>query len=208
MRLSLSSHTELEGDLSLPQEGFGLVLFAHGSGSSRLSPRNRFVASVLQQAGFGTLLIDLLTEDEDLIEGARFNLDLLSQRLLEIVLWIRKQPYGKDLPIGLFGASTGAASALRVAVQPHSKISAVVSRGGRVDLAPEVFSLVRVPTLLIVGEKDHEVLLLNEETYQALHCPKSLQVVPHATHLFEEPGTLEQVAQLAKDWFLQYLRTV
>ena len=195
----------LEGILSLPKTAKGIVLFAHGSGSSRLSPRNTFVASVLQKEDIATLLIDLLTEEEDEVYETRFDINLLTRRLIEIVKWLQKHPETKDLSIGLFGASTGAAAALKVAAVLGSAIKAVVSRGGRPDLANEILDRVKSPTLLIVGGNDFGVLELNESAYSLLRCEKKLEIVEGATHLFEEKGALEKVAELAVDWFKEYL---
>jgi putative phosphoribosyl transferase len=196
---------KLEGSLALPREAQGLVVFAHGSGSSRFSPRNNFVARVLREADIGTLLMDLLKEDEDAVYQTRFNIDLLTERLLLATKWLQKQPRTKDLVNGYFGASTGAAAALKAAVAEGSKIGAVVSRGGRPDLAEEALSRVQSPTLLIVGGNDDIVIKLNREAYTRLKGKKQLVIVPGATHLFEEPGTLEEVARLATNWFKQYL---
>jgi putative phosphoribosyl transferase len=197
---------KLEGSLALPREAQGLVVFAHGSGSSRFSPRNNFVARVLREADIGTLLMDLLTEDEDAVYQTRFNIDLLTERLLLATKWLQKQPRTKDLVNGYFGASTGAAAALKAAVAEGSKIGAVVSRGGRPDLAEEALAYVQSPTLFIVGGNDHVVIELNREAYAKLKGKKQLVIVPGATHLFEEPGALEEVARLATEWFKQYLR--
>jgi len=196
---------KLEGSLALPIQTQGLVVFAHGSGSSRFSPRNNFVARVLREANFGTLLIDLLTEEEDAIYQTRFNIDLLTERLLLATRWLQEQTRTKDLVIGYFGASTGAAAALKAAAAKGSKIGAVVSRGGRPDLAKDVLMLVQSPTLLIVGGNDDIVIELNREAYARLKGKKQLVIIPGATHLFEEPGTLEEVARLATNWFKQYL---
>jgi len=198
--------TYLEGSLALPrQQVQGLVVFAHGSGSSRFSPRNNFVAHILQKAGIGTLLMDLLTEEEDAVYQSRFNIDLLTERLLLATKWLQEQPRTKGLVIGYFGASTGAAAALKAAAAGDSKIGAVVSRGGRPDLAEEALTHVQSPTLLIVGGNDHVVIELNREAYARLKGKKKLVIVPGATHLFEEPGTLEEVARLATEWFKQHL---
>ena len=197
---------KLEGSLSLPRQTQRLVVFAHGSGSSRFSPRNNFVARVLREAGIGTLLMDLLTENEDAVYQTRFNIDLLTERLILTTQWLREQPRTKDLVIGYFGASTGAAAALKAAAVEGSKIGAVVSRGGRPDLAKEALVHVQSPTLLIVGGNDDIVIELNRDAYARLNGKKQLVIVPGATHLFEEPGTLEEVARLATDWFKQYLR--
>lgn len=197
---------KLEGSLALPGQAQGLVVFAHGSGSSRFSPRNNFVAQMLREAGIGTLLMDLLTEEEDAVYRTRFNIDLLTERLLLATKWLQEQPRTKGLVIGYFGASTGAAAALKAAAAVGSKIGAVVSRGGRPDLAEEALARVQSPTLLIVGGHDDIVIELNREAYARLRGKKQLVIVPGATHLFEEPGTLEEVARLATDWFKQYLR--
>lgn len=197
--------TKLEGSLALPIQARGLAVFAHGSGSSRFSPRNNFVARILREAGIGTLLMDLLTEEEDAVYQTRFNIDLLTERLLQATRWSQEQQRTKDLVIGYFGASTGAAAALKAAATEGSKIGAVVSRGGRPDLAKEALVLVQSPTLLIVGGNDDIVIELNREAYARLKGKKQLVIVPGATHLFEEPGTLEEVARLATDWFKQYL---
>lgn len=191
----------LEGMLKVPEEASGIVLFAHGSGSSRFSPRNNFVADILNKEKFGTLLIDLLSQEEDKIYQTRFDIELLTQRLMSVVKWLKEQPETKNLPIGLFGASTGAASALQVAAKMGNEIHAVVSRGGRPDLAMPVLDSVLSPTLLIVGGNDYGVIELNQKVYDRLSCIKEFVIVPHATHLFEEPGCLEQVAHLAKNWF-------
>jgi putative phosphoribosyl transferase len=197
---------KLEGSLALPREAQGLVIFAHGSGSSRFSPRNNFVARVLREAGIGTLLMDLLTEEEDTVYQTRFNIDLLTERLLLATKWLQEQPRTKDLVHGYFGASTGAAAALQAAAAEGSKIGAVVSRGGRPDLAEEALAHVHSPTLFIVGGNDDVVIELNREAYTKLKGKKQLVIVPGATHLFEEPGALEEVARLATEWFKQYLR--
>ncbi|MCL4415717.1 MAG: dienelactone hydrolase family protein [Actinobacteria bacterium] len=177
----------LEGILTIPKNSKSIVIFAHGSGSSRLSPRNNFVAQKLQKAGIGTLLIDLLTEDEDKIYETRFDITLLTYRLIDIIQWLQKQPKTKNLSIGLFGASTGAAAALEVAAKLGSKIKAVVSRGGRPDLAMAILDKVTSPTLLIVGGNDFGVIELNESAYKKLRCEKKLEIINGATHLFEEP---------------------
>ena len=195
----------LEGELSLPKYARGIVIFAHGSGSSRTSPRNIFVANVLQKEGIGTLLIDLLTEKEDEVYETRFDIDLLVSRLVAITDWLDKNPDTKNLSVGLFGASTGAASALKVAFKLGKKIKAVVSRGGRPDLANEVLGNVQSPTLLIVGGNDYGVIELNEGAFRKLRCEKKLEIIEGATHLFEEKGALEKVAELAADWFKKYL---
>lgn len=193
----------LEGMLVVPAKAEGMVLFAHGSGSSRHSPRNNFVAKVLREAGIGTLLIDLLTEREDAVYKTRFDINLLTDRLTAATKWLREQPQTKKLKIGYFGASTGAAAALEsAALDP--KIAAVVSRGGRPDMAGPVLGRVKAPTLLIVGGNDDVVIELNRQAYALLRGKKELVIVPGATHLFEEPGTLEEVARLAAVWFKRY----
>ena len=202
-----ADHISLEGMLELPENPQGIVLFAHGSGSSRLSPRNNFVARILREAGHGTLLIDLLTPDEDVNYENRFDISLLTRRLLAATHWLRHDPRTKALPIGYFGASTGAAAALDAEAAIGGQISAIVSRGGRPDLAgPEPLMQVRCPTMLIVGGLDNEVIELNQQSYALISCEKELVIIPGATHLFEEPGTLEQVAKHAARWFSRYLK--
>lgn len=199
-------HVLIEGMLELPARPSGLVLFAHGSGSSRHSPRNNFVARVLREEGLGTLLMDLLTPVEDLDYQARFDIELLTRRLLLASQWVKDQAETARLPIGYFGASTGAAAALRAAAAMGDRVQAVVSRGGRPDLAGHADLVkVRAPTLLLVGGLDTDVLELNQAAYALLSCTKKLSVVPGATHLFEESGTLEQVASQAADWFSHHL---
>jgi dienelactone hydrolase len=195
----------LEGMLVIPVRAPGVVLFAHGSGSSRHSPRNTFVAEVLQRAGLGTLLIDLLSKEEDVSYETRFDIQLLADRLTAATRWLRAQPPTRDLGIGYFGASTGAAAALQAAAELGSVIKAVVSRGGRPDLAWEALERVRTPTLLIVGGDDTVVIELNQRAYARLQAEKQLVIIPGATHLFEEPGTLPEVARLAAAWFSRYL---
>jgi len=195
----------LEGALVIPADARGLVVFAHGSGSSRLSPRNQLVAEALQQAGIGTLLFDLLTADEAADRENVFDIDFLAHRLSDATRWLRNSAESKGYPLGYFGASTGAAAALVAASHDHS-ICAVVSRGGRPDLAMRHLAEVRSPTLLIVGGADYGVIELNEKAYRALPCAKSLKIVPGATHLFEEAGALEQVVELAADWFKLYFK--
>lgn len=200
------SHIALEGELVLPERTTSLVLFAHGSGSSRFSPRNNYVASILQQAGIGTLLFDLLTHEEDRDYEMRFDIDLLTRRLLATTEWARNNPETHTFSIGYFGASTGAAAALQAAAEMGDEISAVVSRGGRPDLAgASALSKVQSPTQLIVGGHDDLVIMLNRDAYALLECEKELVIVPGATHLFEEPGTLEQAAQAASRWFSEHL---
>jgi putative phosphoribosyl transferase len=196
---------ELPGDLVVPEDAIGIVLFAHGSGSSRHSPRNRFVANVLEEAGLGTLLFDLLTPAEERDRENVFDIAMLGARLSDAVSWISRSAATSSLPIGVFGASTGAAAAVTAAAAPGSPVRAVVSRGGRPDLAADALPAVRAPTLLIVGERDEPVLTWNLEAAARMTCQHEVQIVPGATHLFEEPGTLEQAADLARDWFLTYL---
>lgn len=196
----------IEGLLALPAAPVGLVLFAHGSGSSRHSPRNNFVAEVLHASGVGSLLLDLLTPGEDQDYSTRFDIPLLTQRLGAATRWLGRQPITRSLPLGYFGASTGAAAALMAAATQGPAIRAVVSRGGRPDLASvQALSQVACPVLLLVGGRDEEVLALNRQAASHLRCPHRLSVVPGATHLFEEPGTLEAVARQAADWFVNYL---
>jgi pimeloyl-ACP methyl ester carboxylesterase len=192
----------LPGDLAIPDEASAMIVFAHGSGSSRLSPRNIQVARRLQLEGLGTLLFDLLTEDESIDRRQVFDIPLLAGRLTEAVRWVRGRV--PDLPVGLFGASTGAAAALFAAAE-LSEVGAIVSRGGRPDLAGEVLERVTAPTLLIVGEVDREVLALNREAQARMGGETRLEIVPGATHLFEEPGALERVAELAAGWFRSHL---
>lgn len=195
----------LSGTLILPPAARGVVVFAHGSGSSRHSPRNVFVAEVLQRNDIGTLLFDLLTVSEDSDYDNRFNITLLTARLLAATLWLRAHERARLLKVGYFGASTGAAAALRAAAAPGADIAAVVSRGGRPDLAgDDALDRVQAPTLLLVGDRDDVVLGLNEQTLARMRCEKKLSVIPGATHLFEEPGTLEEVARQAAEWFRQY----
>ncbi len=201
----LPDKTEIHAILSIPNVPKGVIIFAHGSGSSRLSPRNNFVANVLNKAGFATLLADLLTEEEDNNYDNRFDIDLLSRRLIAITDWARKNTDLKDHPIGYFGASTGAAVALDAAAADGYDIKAVVSRGGRPDLSKSL-PLITIPTLLIVGGYDDVVIDLNQKAYDQLKCEKEIKIVEGATHLFEEKGTLEQVAELAKEWFVRYLK--
>jgi dienelactone hydrolase len=200
----------LEGELTIPPNTEGVVLFAHGSGSSRHSARNRFVARAIQDAGTATLLFDLLTrteEEEDSLDGhLRFDIELLVRRLTAATEWVLSEPATAHFRIGYFGASTGGAAALGAAADMASRVGAVVSRGGRPDLAGPALLRVQAPTLLIVGERDDLVVELNQEALAQLRCPKKLVVVPHATHLFEERGALDRVAELAADWFRQHLK--
>lgn len=191
----------MAGDLIVPDAAQGVVVFVHGSGSSRLSPRNRYVARVLNQAGLGTLLFDLLTPEEEADRANVFDIGLLADRLLRRTGWVREQEEAAGLPIGYFGASTGAAAALWAAAEPANTIAAIVSRGGRPDLAGDRLAAVRAPTLLIVGGRDPVVVELNEEAQRRLRAESRMIVVPGATHLFEEPGALEAVAEYARDWF-------
>jgi dienelactone hydrolase len=207
MTLPLEEAT-LAGDLTMPEDAGAVVLFAHGSGSSRRSPRNRQVALVLNDAGFGTLLLDLLSEEEEPVdlrtEGLRFDIDLLARRVVVATDWLTAQPETAALPLGYFGASTGAAAALVAAAERPDEVGAIVSRGGRPDLAAEALTRVRAPTLLIVGGEDSAVIPLNRDALGELRVEKALEIVPGATHLFEEPGALEQVAELARDWFARH----
>jgi len=201
-----AGQVELDGELILPPSAKGVVLFAHGSGSSRFSPRNTYVAEVLQQHGIGTLLFDLLTREEDQDYETRFDIALLTRRLLAATAWLQAGPKTQTMKIGYFGASTGAAAALQAAAKMGHGIAAVVSRGGRPDLAGEVdLSRVTAPTLLIVGGADYGVIELNQQAAALMNCEKELVLVPGATHLFEEPGTLQQAAHGAATWFVQHL---
>ncbi len=208
VRMLIGKHI-LEGILSIPKASQGIVLFAHGSGSSRFSPRNNFVAHKLNQAGLATLLFDLLTSEEEVVDvftrKHRFDIKLLTERLAAATHWVLSNPEAQKLNIGYFGSSTGAAAALMAAAQLQEKIGAVVSRGGRPDLAGTALKGVEAPTLLIVGGYDNTVITLNEEASQQLSCEKDLVVIEGATHLFEEPGTLEKVAETAADWFVKHL---
>lgn len=196
---------ELAGRLTVPGHATAIVVFAHGSGSSRNSPRNRFVADVLNEAGTATLLFDLLTPEEERNRANVFDIGLLAHRLVGVTEWLATQADLASLPIGYFGASTGAGAALRAAADPRVRIGAVVSRGGRPDLAGEWLSRVHAPTLLIVGERDEAVIELNRQAQSAIPAECKVAIVARATHLFEEPGTLEQAAQLARDWFVTHL---
>ncbi len=196
---------ELEAELQVPPEAKGLVIFAHGSGSSRHSPRNKFVAQKLLQDSLATLLVDLLSEEEDSYYQSRFDIALLTERLVIITDWATHYEATEHLNIGYFGASTGAAAAMLAAAGAEDVVKAIVSRGGRVDLADEAAASVRVPTMLIVGLQDHGVREANEEVFMKLKGKKDLAEIPNATHLFEEPGALERVAQLASAWFGEYL---
>jgi putative phosphoribosyl transferase len=197
----------LRGELGLPAGSQGVVLFAHGSGSSRHSPRNQFVARTILEAGVGTLLFDLLTREEEAIDihtrHLRFNIGLLAERLIDATYWIEGQ--FPDLRAGYFGSSTGGGAALVAAAELGDTVGAVISRGGRPDLAGDALERVKSPTLLIVGELDYPVIEMNQDAYGQLTCEKEMKIIPGATHLFEEPGTLEQVAQIAADWFQRHL---
>jgi dienelactone hydrolase len=200
----------LEGNLLIPGGATGLVMFAHGSGSSRFSSRNRYVADVLRRSGVGTLLIDLLTREEEAVDmrtaHLRFDIALLADRLAGASAWLAKQPETSPLKLGLFGASTGGGAALVAAARVPERIAAVVSRGGRPDLAGPALPAVQAPTLLIVGGDDAPVIEMNREAYDQMVCERRMVIVPGASHLFEEPGTLEEVARLAAEWFTRYLR--
>ncbi len=204
----------LEGNLSLPDQPQGIVVFVHGSGSSRHSPRNQYVAQELQEGGLATLLFDLLTADEEQTDlrtrQLRFDISLLARRTIGALDWLVQQPYARDLTLGLFGSSTGAAAALIAAAARPAQVEAVVSRGGRPDLAGQTLARIQTPVLLIVGGLDTQVIELNKQAIRSMppEPRKLLHIVPGATHLFEEPGTLEQAARLARDWFLQHLVAV
>jgi len=195
----------LEGFLELPEGTKAIVVFAHGSGSSRHSKRNRYVAGVLHEAGIGTLLFDLLSPEEDMAYENRFNIGLLAERLRAATNWLRDKPKTGNLVTGYFGSSTGAAAALTAAAGEENKIAAIVSRGGRPDLAPDALPKVQSPTLLIVGGLDDVVIVLNKQAYALLTCEKEMRIVPGATHLFEEQGKLQEVAGLAAEWFSRFL---
>ncbi|MBX5494658.1 MAG: dienelactone hydrolase family protein [Bryobacteraceae bacterium] len=200
----------LQGDLATPFDATGLVIFAHGSGSGRFSPRNRHVAGRLRESGMATLLLDLLTESEERVDAytahLRFDIPLLATRLIAATDWAKQQKDIQSLPIGYFGASTGAAAALIAAAERPREVRAVVSRGGRPDLAAGALENVQAPTLLIVGGRDLQVLELNRQAYDRMRAPRKLEIVEGATHLFEEPGALEEVARLAAEWFKQHLK--
>ncbi|MFL5764772.1 MAG: dienelactone hydrolase family protein [Bacteroidia bacterium] len=195
----------VQADLSVPENARSLVIFSHGSGSSRFSSRNKAVAEALNKKNMATLLADLLTPEEDNVYENRFNIDLLTKRLIAVTEYTRRLRSTENLPAGYFGASTGAASALRAAVALEDHIRAVVSRGGRADLASDVLEKLTAPTLLIVGSLDTEIIDLNERAYKKLSCLKSIEIIKEATHLFEEPGKLEEVAELASGWFSKHL---
>jgi putative phosphoribosyl transferase len=204
-----AGHAVLSGNLTIPDNAVGLVLFAHGSGSSRHSPRNQFVARTLNDARLATLLFDLLTQHEEAIDmrtgEQRFNIGLLAERLVHVTKWTKQQEQTRDLRIGYFGSSTGGAAALVAASEIPQDVGAIVSRGGRPDLAGDALPKVQMPTLLIVGGNDDIVIELNEQARDQMRCEVKLEIVPGATHLFEEPGALEKVAKLASEWFVKYL---
>jgi len=204
-----AGNVDLAGDLAVPANARGIVVFAHGSGSSRHSSRNRFVAEQLRQADLGTLLMDLLTAEEEDIEAEtrhlRFDIELLADRLIGAMGWLDAEAGTRGLPVGLFGASTGGGAALDAAARTPGRVAAVVSRGGRPDLADEQLPHVRAPTLLIVGGRDEIVIKLNQQAMRRMVAPVRLEIVPGATHLFEEPGALEHIARLAREWFARYL---
>jgi putative phosphoribosyl transferase len=206
------AETTLDGDLVIPDDARGVILFAHGSGSGRHSPRNRFVAGELQQAGLATLLLDLLTREEEAVDletrQLRFDIGLLAERLLGATAWLRADERTRALRVGYFGASTGAGAALVAAAERPGDVAAVVSRGGRPDLAGPALPRVSAPTLLIVGGRDTPVIGMNREAMARMRAEVRLEIVPGASHLFEEPGTLEQAAHLARDWFLQHVTTL
>lgn len=206
----IPTHTAtLSGILNVPSGAKGIIAFVHGSGSSRFSSRNRSVAKELNVSGFATLLFDLLSADENVVDNLtaefRFNIPMLSRRLIQAVDWLAQESATSALPVGLFGASTGAAAALITAAERPQRVRAVVSRGGRVDMADVALAKVRAPTLLVVGELDHQVVNLNKQVEARLVCEHQLVLVPGATHLFEEPGALERVSRLASDWFTRHL---
>lgn len=206
-----AGEVELEGNLLIPSDATGIVVFAHGSGSSRFSSRNRYVAEVLREGGLGTLLLDLLTRREEAVDirtaHLRFDIGLLARRLVGTVRWLEGRGMG-NLNVGLFGASTGGGAALVAAAEAPDRIAAVVSRGGRPDLAGEALPRVEAPTLLIVGGDDTPVIEMNREAYDRMNAPREMKIVPGASHLFEEPGTLEEVARLTRDWFVRHLGRV
>jgi putative phosphoribosyl transferase len=210
VKIPISKTSSIEGDLTIPPGAKSLVAFAHGSGSSRFSPRNKYVAEIFNQAGLATLLVDLLTSQEETVDMVtaeyRFNIELLAERLISATQWLKLDPQTKDLVYGYFGASTGAAAALIAAAKLPDDVAAVVSRGGRPDLAAGYLEDVRAPTLFLVGGLDDVVLELNQNAMNRMTAKKKLIVVPGATHLFEEPGKLKEVAKFSTEWFKQYLR--
>ncbi|MGZ4098770.1 MAG: dienelactone hydrolase family protein [Bacteroidia bacterium] len=201
IKIPVNNNVVLTGDFTIPHNPRALIIFSHGSGSSRFSPRNQNVAAVLNSDDFATLLIDLLTPEEDETYKNRFNIELLTERLISVTNYIKEFPDIKNLPIGYFGASTGAASALKAAARLQDKISAVISRGGRPDLSENELAKVKSPTLLIVGSLDTEVIILNDMAYQKLNCDKEMIIIEGASHLFEEPGKLKEVATISASWF-------
>ena len=205
LSIPVAKGVHLDGELIIPEKAQGLVIFSHGSGSSRFSPRNNYVASQLHLQNMATLLFDLLTEKEDEFAAKRFDIDLLTERLEKVTYWISQQNETHSLPIGYFGASTGAASALRAAAHLGDKIKTVVSRGGRPDLAIDEIGSVKASVLLIVGGDDYYVIQQNEKAFQLLKSTKQLEIIQRAGHLFEEPGTLEEVAELAANWYKDHL---
>jgi putative phosphoribosyl transferase len=210
IRIPVKRNAAIEGDLTIPPHAKAVVTFAHGSGSSRFSPRNQYIAKTFNQAGIATLLIDLLTAQEEEIDLStaeyRFNIDLLAERLLSATEWLKLDPSTRDMVFGYFGASTGAAAALIAAAKLPDDIRAVVSRGGRPDLAVEYLGQVKAPTLMLVGGDDTDVIVLNQQALDLVTAEKKLIIIPGATHLFEEPGKLDEVAQFSVDWFKRYLR--
>lgn len=203
VKITVQGGVVLTGHLTVPQDSKAIILFSHGSGSGRMSPRNNYVAEILQKEKFATLLVDLLTSEENQIYANRFDIDTLTDRLIMIHDWLDQNPHTETLPMGLFGASTGAAAALKAAAKTDGKILTVVSRGGRPDLAIPVLDQVKVPVLLLVGSHDQEVLKLNQKALEHLSPDSELKIIEGASHLFEEPGKLEEVGRAAKDWFLK-----
>ena len=206
LQIKINDSDFIEGDLHVPEKARGIVIFSHGSGSSRFSPRNRFVAESLQKNGFATFLVDLLTEEEDKDYNKRFDIDLLTSRLLICTDWVNNNKETRSLPIGYFGASTGAASAIKAAVASGNIVKALVSRGGRPDLAMNEAKNIQAPSLLIVGSLDRDVIALNNTVFKSMSCIKQMIIIEGASHLFEEPGKLEEVAKNAVNWFDQYLK--
>lgn len=201
----VSGHVSIEGDLSVPQDAHGIILFAHGSGSGRYSPRNIYTASKLKNGGFATLLIDLLSQEEGMLDMKtaqfRFNIDLLASRLVSCIDWLVSQAELKDLAIGLYGASTGAAAAIITATERPDPVFAVVSRGGRIDMAAEAITRLKSPILVVIGDQDRDILSLSKPVFDKIKAPKKYAIIPGAGHLFEETGTLEMASQAALDWF-------
>jgi putative phosphoribosyl transferase len=207
IKIPADNGVNLMGNLSVPESAHCLVIFSHGSGSSRFSVRNNYVAELLNKKGMATLLTDLLTEQEDKIFDNRFDIELLTSRLITVTAYLSQLPEFKKLPVGYFGASTGAASALKAAAELGHSVQAVVSRGGRPDLAQSSLLEVKAPVLLIIGSLDTDVIMLNEQAFAMLFCEKNLEIVSGAGHLFQEPGTLDEVARLAADWFEKHLQS-